>query len=116
MPIQTGVCDAPVMAASIARFPKPSSEENASRRAVLTGLGSFLGLAAGTVQALWRGDDPPSFQTNVSQFIVFDPALSVPTIRLERLDGKLTDLASFRGTTRNIEPVIQSNEVLISRG
>jgi thiol-disulfide isomerase/thioredoxin len=68
-----------------------------SRRAVLAGFASFLSLASERAQALPSADDPPLFQTNVSQFILFDPPLAVPAIRLQRIDGKLTDLASFRG-------------------
>src|ERR1019366_3588975 len=68
-----------------------------SRRAVLAGLASSLSSAAEPAQAHQTADDPPLFQTSVSQFIVFDPPLAVPAIRLQRIDGKLIDLASFRG-------------------
>lgn len=70
-----------------------------SRRAVLAGFASSLSLPAGRAQAFSTADDPPPFQTNVSQFIIFDAPLAVPAIRLQRIDGKLTDLASFRGKT-----------------
>ncbi|WP_162180430.1 TlpA disulfide reductase family protein [Methylocapsa aurea] len=87
------------MPARTPAFKSPATviEREASRRAVLTGLGSILGLAAGTGQALPAGVDPPPFQTRVAQFIVFEPALAAPAIRLERIDGKLIDLAGFRG-------------------
>jgi thiol-disulfide isomerase/thioredoxin len=68
-----------------------------SRRAVLAGLTSFLSSPAELAHADQTDDNPPLFQTNVSQFILFDPPLAVPAIRLQRIDGKLIDLASFRG-------------------
>jgi len=64
---------------------------------VLTGVASLLSSAAGLAKALEPANDPPLFQTNVSQFILFDPPLAVPAIRLQRIDGALIDLASFRG-------------------
>jgi hypothetical protein len=73
-----------------------------SRRAVLAGLASFLSSAAEPAQAHQTADDPPLFQTNVSQFIVFDPPLAVPAIRLQRIDGKLIDPCelSWKGRPR----------------
>lgn len=68
-----------------------------SRRAVLAGLTCFLSPAAERAQAHQTADDPPLFQTNVSQFILFDPPLALPAIRLQRIDGKRIDLVSFRG-------------------
>lgn len=46
-----------------------------SRRAVLAGLASFLRWATELAQARQTAVDPPLFQTNVSQFIIFDPPL-----------------------------------------
>jgi hypothetical protein len=68
-----------------------------SRRAVLAGLTCFLSSAAERAQAHQTTDDPPLFQTNVSQFILFDPFLALPAIPLQRFDGKRTGLSSFRG-------------------
>lgn len=65
-----------------------------SRRSLLAGLTSYLSVAAAQARPI---ADPPLFQTDLSQFILFDPPLALPAIRLQRLDGKLTDLAAFRG-------------------
>jgi thiol-disulfide isomerase/thioredoxin len=72
-------------------------EQNICRRAVVAGLTCVLGVAAALAQALPQVDDPPLFQTNISQLILFDPPLAVPAIQLQRIDGKLTDLSAFRG-------------------
>ncbi|MCI0350691.1 MAG: TlpA family protein disulfide reductase, partial [Acidobacteriales bacterium] len=53
--------------------------------------------AARRAQALPPADDPPLFQTNISQFIIYDPPVAVPAVRLQRIDGKRIDIASFRG-------------------
>jgi thiol-disulfide isomerase/thioredoxin len=66
---------------------------------VLLGLTAILSEVAELAKAVEPADDAPLFQTNVSQFILFDPPLAFPVIRLRRIDGKLVDLASFRGKT-----------------
>jgi thiol-disulfide isomerase/thioredoxin len=70
-------------------------EQNICRRAVVAGLTCVLGVAAALAQALPQVDDPPLFQTNISQLIPFDPPLAVPAIQLQRIDGKLTDLSAL---------------------
>jgi cytochrome oxidase Cu insertion factor (SCO1/SenC/PrrC family) len=68
-----------------------------SRRTVLTGLASFISLPAGRGQDFAASTEPPVFQSNISQFIIFDPPLAIPAVRLQRTDGKPVELASFRG-------------------
>jgi thiol-disulfide isomerase/thioredoxin len=40
---------------------------------------------------------PPLFRTEGSQFTFVEPAVVIPTMRVERIDGKLIDLSMFRG-------------------
>jgi thiol-disulfide isomerase/thioredoxin len=42
-------------------------------------------------------DTPPLFRTEGSQFTFVEPAVVIPTMRVERIDGKLIDLSMFRG-------------------
>lgn len=68
-----------------------------ARRAILSGLGSFLTLAPARSAFLSGSDAPPAFRTARSQFIFLEPAVALPSIRVERIDGKLIDLSKFQG-------------------
>jgi thiol-disulfide isomerase/thioredoxin len=76
------------------RFPKPlDKSEHPSRRLVL--LGFLQGLAAGP--ALAQLGAPPMLQTNSSQFIELRPAMMMPVVTLQRIDGKMTPLNASPG-------------------
>ena len=61
-----------------------------SRRAVVSGLAC---IAASSALAA----APPLLRTNSSQFIEMRPLKPPPPVRIERIDGGLTDLGSLRG-------------------
>jgi thiol-disulfide isomerase/thioredoxin len=61
-----------------------------SRRAVVSGLVCIAASSA-------LGNAPPPLRTNSAQFIEMRPLKAAPPTRIERIDGGLTDLGSFRG-------------------
>jgi thiol-disulfide isomerase/thioredoxin len=63
-----------------------------SRRGVLSGLACMTASSASALD-----DTPPLLRTNSSQFIEVRPSRSASPTRIERIDGRLTDLDSFRG-------------------
>ena len=67
-----------------------------SRRTVLAGFCALTGSSAAWSEPL-SAADPPLFQTASSQFTLVEPAVALPEIRIERIDGELVDLALFRG-------------------
>lgn len=68
-----------------------------SRRAILAGFTAYATFSAKSACALETASHPPLFETNISQFIIFDPPGDFPSIQLRRIDGKLIDFARFRG-------------------
>lgn len=69
-----------------------------SRRVILSGLSSLVGLSSARSEYLSVLDTPPPlFQTAGSQFTFVEPAVAIPAMRVEQIDGKLVDLSMFRG-------------------
>lgn len=68
-----------------------------SRRSVTLGLASLIGPLVAGSRSLARPDAPPLLLTSSSQFIEIEPAVEMPALRLDRIDGKSVLLTSFRG-------------------
>ena len=79
----------------------PRSNRLLARRSVLGGLlGGLFGAAASAVpfrRAIALSEGPPPFESGRHQFTILRPARAVPPVEVARLDGKTTNLASFRG-------------------
>ncbi len=67
-----------------------------SRRAILSGLSALAGSSAARSE-FFPAPEPPLFRTARSQFTFVEPAVALPAIRIERIDGKLIDLSTLRG-------------------
>jgi len=63
-----------------------------SRRALVSGLACVAASSASALE-----DAPPLLRTNSSQFIEIRPLKAPPPMRIERIDGRLTDLGAFKG-------------------
>ncbi|MBI5263485.1 MAG: TlpA family protein disulfide reductase [Bradyrhizobium sp.] len=68
-----------------------------SRRAFLAGVGGSVLSAVARAQANTTDSGPPPLRTARSQFVELRPLNEVPTLVLERIDGKLVALNSLRG-------------------
>jgi thiol-disulfide isomerase/thioredoxin len=71
--------------------------ERLSRRAAISGLAAAVLPSIAKAQTRLQGDTPPLLQTNSSQFVELRPAVVAPSLRLQRLDGKIIALDEFRG-------------------
>lgn len=67
------------------------------RRTVVGGLLASIACLATRVAAAPLGQAIPSFESGRYQFTIIQPQPQLPSIRLFRIDGKTTDLSSFRG-------------------
>jgi peroxiredoxin len=71
--------------------------EKLSRRAAISGL-TAVGLSSmAKAQTRSQDDAPPLLRTNSSQFVELRPAVNAPSLRLQRIDGKIIGLDEFRG-------------------
>lgn len=75
-----------------------------TRRKMMGGLAAAAGLASGLGPLAGRAGaqpgpaaDPPPFGTASRQFTLLRPARPLPALRLIGLDGRASELASFRG-------------------
>ncbi|MBX6329104.1 MAG: TlpA family protein disulfide reductase [Pseudolabrys sp.] len=68
-----------------------------SRRAITIGLGTAALASATRAQIATWGEAPPALHTSRSQFVELRPLQEVPSLVLQRIDGKTIALNAYRG-------------------